>query len=87
MASATAGSLNEVTNPDHIVQFAQVIAEAFYNDPLNRWLRLGDESKPDNPKLQNPQLAFDHWLSVVRGRADNGGVLVQTYDWAAVALW
>ncbi|KIV88030.1 hypothetical protein, variant [Exophiala mesophila] len=73
--------------PDRKSRFAQVIAEAFYNDPLNRWLRLGDESKPDNPKLQNPQLALDHWLPLVRGRADNGGVLVQTYDWAAVALW
>lgn len=87
MASASTGSLREVTDPDDIAQFAGVIAEAFNNDPLNRWLRLGDESKPDNPKLQHPHLALDHWLPVVRGRAEKGGILVQTYDWAAVALW
>ena len=77
-----------VTKPDEVVRFAQVLCSAFSNDPLNRYLFLGRESRPDHPKLaDDAEEKLEYWLPGTRKRFEKGSVLVQSSNWAAVALW
>ncbi|EXJ86487.1 hypothetical protein A1O3_03438 [Capronia epimyces CBS 606.96] len=70
-----------------VVKFAEVIAAAFSNDAINRFIFLGRESRPDHPKLRDPGLRVQYWLPLIRSRLEGGGILLHTYDWAGVALW
>ncbi|KIW54536.1 hypothetical protein, variant [Exophiala xenobiotica] len=77
-----------VTKPDEVVRFAQVLCSAFSNDALNRYLFLGRESRPDHPKLaDDADEKLEYWLPGTRKRFEKGSVLVQSSNWAAVALW
>ncbi|KAK5228328.1 hypothetical protein LTR47_000346 [Exophiala xenobiotica] len=79
-----------VTKQDEVVRFAQVLCSAFSNDPLNRYLFLGRESRPDHPKLladAHDGDRLEYWLPGILKRFKNGEVLVQSSNWAAVALW
>ncbi|EXJ80278.1 hypothetical protein A1O1_08420 [Capronia coronata CBS 617.96] len=70
-----------------IIKFTSVIAAAFADDALNRYIFLGRESRPGHPKLSQPELRLQYWLPHIRSRLEGGGILLQTHDWAAVALW
>lgn len=72
---------------ENVHRFTQVIAAAFSNDALNRYILLGRESHPDHPKLAQFDSRVQHWLPLVTTRAEKGGILVEAHDWAAVALW
>jgi hypothetical protein len=79
-----------VTKQDEVVRFAQVLCSAFSNDPLNRYLFLGRESRPDHPKLLadvHAERRLEYWLPGILKRFERGEVLVQSSNWAAVALW
>lgn len=76
-----------VESPEEVDKFARVIAAAFSNDALNRYLFLGLESRPDNPKLGEFDLRVQHWLPIVQTRFEKGALLIHTFDWAAAALW
>jgi hypothetical protein len=79
-----------VTKQDEVVRFAQVLCSAFSNDPLNRYLFLGRESRPDHPKLLadvHTEERLEYWLPGILKRFKNGEVLAQSSNWAAVALW
>ncbi len=77
-----------VSQQAEVPRFAGVIAAAFANDALNRYLFLGRESRPDHPKLDDVDLRVQqHWLPTIQSRFDKGAVLIHTLDWAAVALW
>ncbi|KAL2414150.1 hypothetical protein ABEF95_004986 [Exophiala dermatitidis] len=77
----------QVKDEQEITRFAEVIAAAFANDALNRYIYLGRESRPDHPKFNNFQERVQYWVSLIRRRFEAGGILLHTYDWAAVALW
>jgi hypothetical protein len=87
MALNNEQALTTISQDEDVARFAQVIGAAFSNDALNRYLFLGRESQPDHPKLSQPDLRVEFWLPLITTRHKNGGVLVQTYDFAAVALW
>ncbi|KIX95940.1 uncharacterized protein Z520_08195 [Fonsecaea multimorphosa CBS 102226] len=80
----TAATVNE---EEDLLKFAHVIAAAFSNDALNRYLFLGRESHPDHPKLAHFDNRVQYWLPHIRSRFENGGILIQTFDYAGVALW
>ncbi len=80
-------ALTTISREEDVRQFAQVVGAAFSNDYLNRYLFLGRESRPDHPKLSDADLRAEYWLPPITNRLKSGGILVQTYDWAAVALW
>lgn len=77
----------QVKDEADVLKFAQVIAAAFSNDALNRYIYLGRESRPDHPKLAQPELRVQYWLPLIRSRLEAGGILLQIYDYSAVALW
>ncbi|KAJ9606407.1 hypothetical protein H2200_009368 [Cladophialophora chaetospira] len=87
MALDNPQTLVTISREEDLRPFAEVIAAAFSNDTLNRYLFLGRESRPDHPKLSQPELRVDFWLPHITSRFNGGGILVQNYDWAAVALW
>ncbi|OAP62385.1 hypothetical protein AYL99_04588 [Fonsecaea erecta] len=76
-----------VSEEQDLHKFAQVIAAAFSNDALNRYLSMGRESHPDHPKLANLDHRVQYWLPHIKTRFENGGILIHTFDWAGVALW
>ncbi|KAF2638800.1 hypothetical protein P280DRAFT_470841 [Massarina eburnea CBS 473.64] len=78
--------LEAITNPEDIPHFASVVASAFSNDVVNRYLYLGRDSRPDHPKLQ-PDLRAKYWERVITPRFQDRALLIQSHDWAAVALW
>ena len=80
-------TLTTISREEDVRQFTQVVAAAFSNDTLYRYMYLGRESRPDHPKLSQPDVRLDYWLPAITNRFNGGGILVQTYDWAAVALW
>ncbi|KIX03053.1 uncharacterized protein Z518_06603 [Rhinocladiella mackenziei CBS 650.93] len=80
-------ALTTVQRDEDVSKFAQVIAAAFANDTLNRYMFLGRESRPDHPKLSQTDLRVAFWQPLMASRFEKGGILVQTYDWAGVALW
>ncbi|OCT54501.1 hypothetical protein CLCR_00919 [Cladophialophora carrionii] len=87
MALNNEQTLTTITRDEDVPRFAQVICAAFSNDALNRYLFLGRESRPDHPKLTQHDLRVEFWIPLITDRYRNGGILVQTYDFAAVALW
>ncbi|KIW72039.1 hypothetical protein PV04_00263 [Phialophora macrospora] len=87
MALNSEQTLTAISREEDVARFAQVIVAAFSNDALNRYLFLGRESRPDHPKLSQPDLRVEFWLPLITTRHKGGGILVQTYDYAAVALW
>ena len=87
MAPEQQQTLVTITHEEDLAKFAQVIASAFSNDTLNRYLLLGKESRPDHPKLSQFDLRVDFWMPMITRNFHNGGVLVQTQNWAAVAQW
>ena len=87
MALDNPQALTIISQEEDVRKFAQIIATAFSNDYLNRYLFLGRESRPDHPKLTDSDLRTDFWLPAITNRFKGGAVLVQTHDWAAVALW
>ncbi|EXJ63615.1 uncharacterized protein A1O5_11376 [Cladophialophora psammophila CBS 110553] len=78
---------NTISGEEDLHKFAHVIAAAFSNDALNRYLFLGRESQPDHPKLEHFDHRVQYWLPHIKTRFEGGGILIQTYDWAGVALW
>lgn len=76
-----------VTKQEELVNFAQVLARAFANDKLGRYLYLGRESRPDHPKLSQHEDRVRYWLSAVQSRFEKESLLLQSLNWAAVALW
>ncbi|KIW96690.1 uncharacterized protein Z519_02081 [Cladophialophora bantiana CBS 173.52] len=78
---------NTISAGEDLHKFAHVIAAAFSNDALNRYLFLGRESQPDHPKLEHFDHRVQYWLTHIKSRFEGGGILIQTYDWAGVALW
>ncbi|KAI1609316.1 hypothetical protein EDD37DRAFT_612873 [Exophiala viscosa] len=87
MAAKVTVPYARVTKVEELKNFAQVIAAAFSNDALNRFIFLGRESRPDHPKLKEWEKRVQYWLPVVQSRFETGAILIQTCDWAAVALW
>ncbi|OQU97070.1 hypothetical protein CLAIMM_03072 [Cladophialophora immunda] len=88
MAAVALGcTATTVHGEDGLHKFAHVIAAAFSNDALNRYLFLGRESQPDHPKLANFDHRVQYWLPHIKTRFENGGILIQTFEWAGVALW
>ncbi|KIW11612.1 hypothetical protein PV08_10914 [Exophiala spinifera] len=85
--TAVAGPALRVTKPEELVPFAQVLTRAFANDKLNRYLFLGRESRPDHPRLSQHEERLQYWLSGVQKRFERESVLLQSSDFAAVALW
>ncbi|EFX04908.1 hypothetical protein CMQ_5170 [Grosmannia clavigera kw1407] len=70
-----------------LVMFAQVISVSFSDDPLHRYVLMGSESHPGHPKLHTPGFQEENWLATMRSRFEGGGLLLQSYNWAAVAVW
>ena len=87
MAAKVTVPYARVTKAEELKNFAQVIAGAFSNDALNRFIFLGRESRPDHPKLNDWEKRVQYWLPVVQSRFETGAILIQTSDWAAAALW
>lgn len=87
MAPESEQVLNPVRREEDLRKFAEVIAAAFSQDALNRYLFLGRESRPDHPKLLQFDARVEHWLTLITARFHGGAILAQTHDWAAVALW
>lgn len=76
-----------VKSAAELPKFVNVIAEAFSDDALTRYLRLGLESRPDHPKLQSLDFGAQYWAPIVQTRFEQGGILLQANDFEAVALW
>jgi hypothetical protein len=87
MAAKVIAPYTRVTEANELRKFAQVIAGAFSNDAVNRFIFLGRESRPDHPKLTQFEERVQYWLPVVQTRFETGAILIQTSDWAAAALW
>lgn len=79
--------LRRITDPGDIPKFAALVAAAFSQDELNRYLLLGRESNPEHPKIQTLAFRTKYWEAIVRPRFEGGAILVESYDWAAIALW
>ncbi|KAF2121244.1 hypothetical protein BDV96DRAFT_640639 [Lophiotrema nucula] len=81
--------LQQILNADEVPKFSSVVASAFLGDALNRYLYLGRESRPDHPKFTDEQfdLRVQYWEKIIRPRFETAAILVQSHDWAAVALW
>lgn len=61
-----------------------VMYGAFQDDPLTLYVLLDKESRPDHPKLaQGP----DMMQFLMETMFDAGAVMLQSCDWAAVAIW
>lgn len=78
--------LRKITDANEIPKFATVIAAAFSQDALNRYLFMGRESNPEHPKIRTLESRKKHWEAFIRPRFEGGAVLVESYDWAVVAL-
>ncbi|KAK4943429.1 hypothetical protein LTR10_016920 [Elasticomyces elasticus] len=87
MAARVAAPFARITKVEELENFARVIAGAFSNDALNRFIFLGRESRPDHPKLDDSEGRVQYWLPIVKSRFETGAILIQSSDWAAVALW
>lgn len=85
--AAITGPFVRVTRQEELVNFAQVLAGAFSNDRLSRYLYLGRESRPDHPKNSQHDERVRYWLPAVQSRFEKDSLLLQSFDWAAVALW
>lgn len=79
--------LQKITDASEIHRFSSIAAAAFSQDALNRYLYLGRESHPEHPKLEQPELRAKYWEAIIGPRFDSGAILVESHDWAAVALW
>jgi hypothetical protein len=79
--------LTTITDEKDLQKYAQVIAAAFSNDTLNRYLLLGRESRPDHPKLSQFDLRVEFWMPMITRNFKHGAILVQTCDWTGVAMW
>jgi hypothetical protein len=79
--------LRKITDASDLSQFASIIAAAFSQDALNRYLFLGRESNPEHPKIQSLEFRTKYWEAIVQPRFENGAILVESHDWAAIALW
>ena len=79
--------LRKITDSSDIPKLAVIVAKGFSQDALNRYLFLGRESNPDHPKLQELEPRVKYWEAILQPRFENGAVLVESHDWAAVALW
>lgn len=79
--------LTRVTTPDDVAKFATIITSSFTEDAVNHYLYLGLDARPDNPILQRNELRVQYWMKVIQPRLECGAILVQSHDWAAVALW
>ena len=79
--------LRKITDASEIPRFASLIAKGFSQDALNRYLYLGRESNPKHPNLQKPEIRVKYWETVVQSRFESGAILVESHDWAAIAIW
>jgi hypothetical protein len=79
--------LRKITDLSDIPKFAAIIAAAFSQDALNRYLFLGRESNPEHPKIQSLEFRTKYWEAIVQPRFESGAILVESHDWAAIALW
>ncbi|KAF2438212.1 hypothetical protein P171DRAFT_399102 [Karstenula rhodostoma CBS 690.94] len=79
--------LRKITDPSDIPRFAALVAAAFSQDALNRYLFLGRESNPEHPKIETLEFRTKYWETIVRPRFESGAILVESHDWAAIGLW
>lgn len=77
--------LRQLTDVSEVTKFASIVGDAFGPDALNRYLYLGRESNPEHPKLQESRTPY--WEAVCKPRFEAGAILVESHDWATVALW
>ena len=71
---------------DYAERLASVIGSAFARDALNRAVVLTKDSLPNDSEISDERRA-EHFLPHIRNQAKNGAVLVESGNWAAVALW
>lgn len=75
-----------VGTDEYAERIADVLAEAFANDALNRAAVLSSDSLPNDVKIPKER-RIKHFLPSIRTRVALGAHLVEAGDWAAVALW
>ncbi|KAF8853230.1 hypothetical protein BDZ45DRAFT_629291 [Acephala macrosclerotiorum] len=85
MPSQTLPSIT-VGTEEYADRVADVIAEAFADDALNRAAVLSSDSLPKDAKIPKAR-RVKHFLPSIRTRVALGAHLVEAGDWAAVALW
>lgn len=79
--------LRKITDPGEIPRVAAIVAAAFSEDALNRYLFMGRASNPDHPKIQSLEFRTAYWETIIQPRFESGAILVESLDWAAVAIW
>lgn len=80
-------SVHRITAEEDVVKFTEVLALAFTNSEVTRWFFLGNESRPNHPKMERWDLLMGYWLPGIKARFETGGFLAQSHDYAGVAVW
>lgn len=75
-----------VGKDEYAERVAQVIAEAFAGDALNRAAILSKDSLPNDTVISRERW-IEHVLPSIQSKVAVGAHLVEAGDWAAVALW
>jgi len=82
MASTPSPTIT-VGGPEYAEPLADVIAGAFENDPLNRYIVLSGDPSPNDVEEKRKEGI----LGRIKNRAKAGAHLVEVGSWAAAALW
>ncbi|KAJ4349333.1 uncharacterized protein N0V89_007947 [Didymosphaeria variabile] len=69
--------LRKITDPSEIPRFAAIVAAAFSQDALNRYLFMGRESNPEHPKIQTLDDRKKYWEAIIQPRFEGGAILVE----------
>lgn len=83
---ASKSNIPITTGKEDYDRLASVIGSAFARDALNRAVILTRDSLPNDAEISD-EYRTQHFLPLVRTQAENGGVLVEAGNWAAVAVW
>lgn len=80
-------SVHRITTEEEVVKLTEVLALAFTDSGPTRWFLMGNESRPNHPKLERFDLLMQFWLPGIKARFETGGVLAQSHDYAGAAVW
>jgi hypothetical protein len=71
---------------EYVEPLASLLAAAFVNDPINRYIILSTDDIP-NDAVITQERRVEGFLPRLRARAEAGPHFVEAGNWAAAALW